>query len=484
MQEANKTLTTPLHIHTVTNTHTFSMSYSCARMGPPSFPNMGASTATVIPDVVCELSPVRSGRPNDAPVPVGERLLRYGELYQEKLREAQRHKHISEAVALESLVRPLSKELQRRPFVPTPSLHASAEAARQHRAERQSALLAERATAYTCQPAILPLSREMAAAERRRNGWMQVPVGDVLMERHKRVEGHLEEKRRKEVARFPFRPAISSRARTMKPSRPVVERLYKGAGNAGAETATFADVTNLPRSSGENTKTASVVTCQRLYEDAVARRARDQTQEKLAHLRSRNDFCPRTDTVSSLIASQRGDTTHERLLRPKAALDVARYECPEETFAPRINTFTGFERAPLSARIEMWKRRRSERLHHAVMARHEAEMRECTFHPSTRRPPSTLPHAHSCETVDNCTNTLSTIIDSAEELLRRVDLEASAPLPESGRCSSLLPGDRKLHGAVPADIVAALEEAAQVSEALRLFSHTNLDLDLSLQTSL
>ncbi|CBZ24704.1 conserved hypothetical protein [Leishmania mexicana MHOM/GT/2001/U1103] len=393
---------------------------------------------------------------------------------------------MSEAAVLESIVRPPSPEPQRRLFVPTPSLHASAEAARQHRAERQSVLLAERATAYTCQPAILPVSREMAESERRRNGWMQLPVGDVLMERHKRLEGHLEEKRQEEVARLSFRPTISAHARTMKSSRPVVERLYSGAGNAGTgtDTATFADVTNLRSSSGEKTKTASMATYQRLYEEAVTRRAHHQTQEKLAHARSRNEFCPRTDSVSSLIASKRGDTTHERLLRPKSALDVARYVSPEETFAPRINTSVRFERAPLSARTGMWQRRRSERLHHAVVARCEAEMRECTFHPCTRLGPTALSQAHARATADSCTSPLASIMSSAEELLRRVDLEASAPLPESGRCAPLLSGDGKLPGTVPAAILAVLEEAEHVSEALRLFPDTNLDLDLSLRTSL
>ncbi|CAG9570867.1 conserved hypothetical protein [Leishmania major strain Friedlin] len=391
---------------------------------------------------------------------------------------------MSEAAALESIMRPPSPELQRRLFVPTPSLHASAETARQHRAERQSALLAERATAYTCHPAILPVSREMAASERRRNGWMQLPVGDVLMERHKRVEGHLEEKRQQEVARFSFRPTISARARTMQSSRPVVERLYSGTADAGTDTATFTDVTNLRSSSGEKTKTASMATYQRLYQDAVTRRAHDQMQEKLARVRSKNEFCPCTDSVSGLIASKRGDTTRERLLRPKAALDVARDVYPQETFAPRINTSTRFERVPLSARAAIWQRRRSERLHHAVVARCEVEMRECTFHPRTRRGLTALSQAHARATADSYTGPLASIMSSAEELLRRVDLEASAPLPESGRCAPLLDDDGKLPGTVPVDILAVLHEAEHVSEALRLLPDTNLDLDLSQHTSL
>ncbi|AYU77080.1 hypothetical protein LdCL_130005600 [Leishmania donovani] len=472
----------PTHAQTHALIRSF-MSHLCAQGASPSFPTLGAATTAVTSDVVCELSPVQSGRPHEAVVRVEDRLLRYGAVYQERLREAQRHKRTSEAAALESIVRPPSPELQRRLFVPTPSLHASAEAARQHRGERQSALLAERATAYTCQPAILPVSREMAASERRRNGWMQLPVGDVLMERHKRAEGHLEEKRQKEVARFSFRATISARARTMKSSRPVVERLYSGSGDSGTDTATFADVTNLRSSRGEKTKTASMATYQRLYEDAVTRRAQDQTHEKLARVRSRNEFCPRTDSVSGLIASKRGDTTHQRLLRPRAALDVARDVCPEETFAPRINTSTRFEQAPLSARAAMWQRRRSERLHHAVVARCEAEMRECTFHPRTLRGLTALSQAHARETADSCTSPLASIVSSAEELLRRVDLEASAPLPESGRCAPLLYGDGKPPGTVPADILAVLEEAEQVSEALRLLPDTNLDLDLSLHTS-
>ncbi|CAJ1019088.1 hypothetical protein, conserved [Leishmania lindenbergi] len=460
------------------------MSHSCAQGGPSASSTLSATTTTPTADIVCELSPVQPGRSHDTTTRVEERLLRYGAVYQERLREAQRHKRISEEAALKAIVRPPSPALQRRLFVPTLSLHASAEAARQHRAERQSVLLSEKATPHTCQPAILPVSREMAAAERKRNGWMRLPVGDVLMERHKRVEGHLEEKRQEEVARFSFKPSISARARIIKSSRPVVERLYSGARGTGAGTTAFADVTNLPSTSSAKPKTASAATYQRLYKDAVTRRAHDQEQENLAHVRSKNEFCPRTDTVSGLIAAQRGDTTHERLLRPKAALDGARHICPEETFAPHINTSSRLERASLSARTAMWQRRRNERLHHALVERAEAEMRGCTFHPNTLHGPSALPQSRAREPTGGCTSSPASIIGSAEELLSRVDLEPFAPLPECDRCVPLFSDDGALPETALADILAVLEEAEYISEALRLHPKTRLDVDQSLPTSL
>ncbi|KAG5509908.1 hypothetical protein GH5_07755 [Leishmania sp. Ghana 2012 LV757] len=458
------------------------MSHSCTHGDRSSSPTSGSTTA-VTADVVCELSPVQSGRPHDAVLRVEERLLRYGALYEERLREAQRRKILSEAAALEEAVRPPPPKL-RRPFAPSPSFHTSAEAARQHRAERQAALLAEKATASTCQPAILPLSREMAVAERKRNDWMRLSVGDVLMERHKRMERHLERKRQEKVASFSFKPDISPRARSTKSTRPVVERLYRSAGSATTGTATFGDVTNLSTLSGTKPKAASAATYQRLYKDAVTRRAHEQTQEKRAHMPSRNEFNPRIDAVSGLIASQRGDTTHERLLRPKSVPDAARHVRPEETFAPCINSSLRLKRAPLSARTAVWQRRRAERLHHALVERGEAEMRECTFQPRTRQGPPALSKSRAREPSGGCMSPFASIISSAEDLLSRVNLETSAPPPERDCCARLLRDGGDLLDAIPSDIVAALEEAEYITKSLCRLPTTHIDLHLSPRTSL
>ncbi|KAG5483968.1 hypothetical protein LSCM1_05818 [Leishmania martiniquensis] len=459
------------------------MSDSEAQGGPSSSPNFGATTA-VTPDVICELSPVHSNRPHGTALRVEERLLRYGVWYRQRLREAQRRKSLSEAAALEETVRPSAPNLHRRLFAPTPSRHTSAEAARQHRAERQAALLAERTTPSTCQPAILPASREMAVAVRQQNDWMRLPVGDVLMERHKRMEQQLEYKRQQEVRRFSFKPAISARARSIKSSRPVVERLYSGAGNAIPDTAAFGDVTNLSTSSHLKPKAAPAVVHRRLYEDAVKRRVHEQTQENLMHMPSRNDFCPRTDAVSSLIASQRGDTAHERLLRPKSAPDAASRVCPDETFAPLINTTFRLERAPLYARTAMWQRRRAERLHHALVEQSEAAMRACTFHPRTRQGPPALSRSHVRKPTGGRTSSFASVISSAEELLSRVDLQASSPPSEHHCCTSLLSDDGELLHTIPADILAALEEAECVSESLRFLPNAHRYLNLSPHLSL
>ncbi|KAG5509492.1 hypothetical protein JKF63_06197 [Porcisia hertigi] len=455
------------------------MSNFCIQDNLPSFWTSSANAIPVTAEVICELSPVQRSPPHDAKVRVEERLLRCGAVYQERLTEAQHRKSISEAAAVEALMQPPSPTHRRCLFVPTPSFHESAEVARRHRAERRFALLAERATPHTRRPSILPASREMATAQRKRNDWLQLSVGDLLVERHRSVERHLEAKRQEEMARFSFKPAITARACAIRSSRTVVQRLFNGAKDAATDKIALGDITNLSTMGNPEPKKSPSATYHRLYEDAMTRRAHEQTREKLAQVRSGNEFCPRIDTVSGLIASHRGDTTQDRLLRPKRVSDAVCHLSPEETFVPRTNKSSRPQRTSLFARAEMWQRRRNQRLHHASMERDEAEMRECTFHPGTRSGLRTWSQSRLHKASGGSTSQLVSILTSAEEFLSHIDAETLTPPTGRGSSAPRLSGFSELPSAIPADILTVLEEVESTSEALRVPPKENLDLDLS-----
>ncbi|KPI83401.1 hypothetical protein ABL78_7568 [Leptomonas seymouri] len=411
----------------------------------PSF-RLGGSVAAPhpLPDsdsdpcVVCELSPVQPLRPShgNSP-PVEERLLHYGRLYDEKRRLSQAIRRREEAAALAEATRQPSPLPSRRLFAPTPSVHALAEVSRRHRADRLSAYLSEREADQTRRPSILPASRDMAAVLRQREKWEGLSVGEILHARQRIHEERMEQKRREVAANLPFKPAVSVHTKRLKVSGPVVERLYAprpatattSSSKKEKNGSALTDVTNRDHSQTSVKPTpASAATYRRLYDDAVSRRTRNvaQNDSERDHSSARR---PHIDPVSALIASQSGDTAIARLLRPKALPDPTRHVNPEETFAPRIGRTTTPQpsRSSLPLRSGMWLRRRRDRLRHVAEERHEAEMRECTFHPCTNRGPVTSSPWGTSDDADTPLSSSADLIESAEELLSHIHLE-EAPL--------------------------------------------------------
>ncbi|KPA76574.1 hypothetical protein ABB37_07858 [Leptomonas pyrrhocoris] len=406
--------------------------------------------------------------------PVEERLLQYGRLYNEKLQQAQAVRRQQEEAAAAEVARPTSPLHPRCLFAPTPSLHANAEVARRRRAKRLAEYIAERETQQSRHPAILPASRNMAAALRQREQWEGLSVGELLHARQKVHEERMEEKRREEAAKLTFRPAVSEHTKRLKVSEPVVERLYAPRHTTVAATsspakkcgAVLADVTNRHNSSVSMKPTsASAATYQRLYHDAVSRRTHSETQDKLKQVRSSSAFRPQIDPISSLIASQSEDTVHARLIRSKAPPDSNRYVNPEETFAPRTNRTATSQKShnSLPRRSEMWLRRRGDRLRHFVKERHEAEMRECTFHPRTNRgPASSCPWGMS-DSADTPLSSSADLIESTEELLSHIGLDEPALFQDSPQQDSSPHWADVLRSTVPDDLLDLLEEAELTS---------------------
>jgi hypothetical protein len=430
-------------------------------------------------DIVCELSPMQSTHPPlPHSLPVEDRLLQYGRLYDEKLKKAQALQQQAAAAAEAEVGRPSSPLHPRRLFAPTPSLHASAEVSRRHRADRLSAYLAERDAERTEHPAILPASREMAAAVRRRERWEGMSVGERLHSRQRVHDERVEAMRQEEAEKFSFKPAVSEHTRRLKVAAPVVERLYASRHpNAAKDCAVLGDVTNRHHPSNNSPKptSTSAATYNRLYHDAVSRRTQSETQHKLTQVRDSTGFKPTINPVSHLIASQSAETTQARLLRAKPAPDEARHVNPEDTFTPRVNSDAAAHRllpTSLSTRGELWLQRRRDRLRHVVAERVEAEMRECTFHPRTNRGPvSGSPWGMTDEGNDDDTATDLTlrcssadIIKSTEELLNHIDLD-ELTLHENG-ATHQSPSRRwadVLSSTVSDDILELLEEVESVS---------------------
>ncbi|KAL7699244.1 hypothetical protein N2W54_004032 [Lotmaria passim] len=461
----------------------------------PSF-RLGGAVAAVSPssphepnssaDVVCELSPMQLSLPPPPPPPpppsppVEERLLQYGRVYAERLLEAQSLRRLETEAAAAAAMKPASPLQPRRLFAATPSFHATAEVARRHRADRHAAFLSEREAGLTRQPAILPTSRDMAHAVRQREKLEGLSVAERLQSQQKTHDTRMEEKRREEAARLPFKPAVSTHTKRLKVSAPVVERLYvprtaTTSIDSRRSGTVLANVTNRHGTTAANKPaSASATTYQRLYYDAVTRRTQSEIQDKLTQVRSGTAFRPTINPVSDLIASQSNDTAQARLLRAKAPPDATRHVNPEETFAPRINpvaaastTIAHPSHTSLSTRSEMWLRRRRAHLRRVVAERHDVEMRECTFHPRTNRgPASGSPWGISDDTVTSRSSS-DTLIESAEELLSHLHLGDAVPLEEEEHGGRQRASPRQwadaLRSTMPDDILVLLEEVESAS---------------------
>eukprot|EP00796_Vickermania_ingenoplastis_P004331 gene4331-3145_t len=300
------------------------------------------------------------------------RLLSMGQLYKERQQKAQQQfeaqREAEEAEAMRSwrecVPRPRPSGLSPRCSTPTPKPEPAPAPSGQPRVCRRSSVLAEK----------------RRAAE----GLDGLSAADALLERQRRADHRLESLRRKEEARYSFIPRVTRRAKAVELPLSAAERLYEHAKERALEFAALA--------AGASTDTP-------VFKPAISERAaklvrragHSERVEGRALRPSHQDpsctFRPRVNAASAAIAASLGETTADRLLRPrrsKRCSPAAEGDWEREKGAPPRRAASAGHGSALSLydRQQLWLEMRRRKLQAAQALQGAAVESECTFRPA------------------------------------------------------------------------------------------------------